>query len=426
MRNWRRFVQFMVYMGFCFPLKAQLPAFDTTRYTLQQADRRFLQKNLLLLAQKYNVKASQALILQSRLWNNPNITVSQGVYNPKTEKYFQTGPLDGEEAVDLQQLFLLAGKRNKQIRMAQTNYQLAEDGLFDLLRTLKFTLQTDFYHIYYLEQSTGVYQEEINSLSKVVQAFNEENGKGYIAETEVVRIKAQLYSLESEYNDLGNQLNDVQSEFRLLIQQPQVYLVPQIDSAELEGFNPEEFPLQTLIDSAFHNRTDLRIARDNLLLSKQYYSYQKALAIPDLTLGASYDKNGSYVHNYNSISASFDLPFFNRNQGNIRYSKNQVDFNGMELKSVEQSLEDEVARALQKAVDADKLYRSLSPGFSAEFDRLAQQVLINYQKRNISLLDFLDFYNSYKENVLQMDQIRFNRVSAFEQINFVTGTEFFR
>lgn len=407
------------------PLRAQLAPADTLTLSLQDAEKIFLQKNLLLLAQQYNVDAAKALILQARLWNNPNFSIAQGIYNTETGKYFQVGPKEGEESIQLQQLFLLAGKRNKQVRMAQTNYRLAEYGLYDLLRTLKYTLRSDFFNIYYLEQSAKVYMEEINSLRKVTQAFEEQEGKGYIAEREVVRVKAQLYALQSELNGLVNQINDVQSEFRLLLQVKERYIVPKVDSAAIADLNPLMYPLSALVDSAYRNRTDLLIAQGNLLLSRQNYAYQKALAVPDVTLGVGYDKNGSYVHNFNSVGLSFDIPLFNRNQGNIRSARSMIAYNNLQVESTRKSLEEQVYRSVQRAVDANQLYHSVDPKFSAEFDKLAKAVLINYQKRNIGLLDFLDFYDSYKQNILQINTILYNRVNAFEQINFNTGTNFF-
>ena len=52
---------------------------------------------------------------------------------------------------------------------------------------------------------------------------------------------------------------------------------------------------------------------------------------------------------------------------------------------------------------------------------LIDQVTINFQKKNITILEFLDFYESYKQNVLQMNQLRFNKMSALEQLNFSIG-----
>ena len=57
---------------------------------------------------------------------------------------------------------------------------------------------------------------------------------------------------------------------------------------------------------------------------------------------------------------------------------------------------------------------------------MLHEVLINYEKRNLTLLDFLDFYESYKDNILSSNNIQFDRISAFEDINYYTGTEFYQ
>ena len=167
------------------------------------------------------------------------------------------------------------------------------------------------------------------------------------------------------------------------------------------------------------------IARANTDISKLNYQYQKALAVPDLTASLSYDKQGSYVRNFNSVGLAMDLPFFNKNQGNIKSAKFMIDMNNASQKSTEATLEEQIQRALQKSFDSDRLYRKIDSRFTRDFDRLLNEVFINYEKRNIGLLDFLDFYDSYKQNILQVNYIRYNRVQSFEDINFYTGTNFF-
>ena len=56
---------------------------------------------------------------------------------------------------------------------------------------------------------------------------------------------------------------------------------------------------------------------------------------------------------------------------------------------------------------------------------LIQEVIKNYEKRNISMLEFLDFYDSYKTNTLQLNNLQLNRVISLEQLNYATGTPFF-
>lgn len=397
---------------------------DTVSITLDSAENIFLRNNLQVLAQRYNVNAQKALIIQAKLIPNPNFQYSQaplGTTKNPSSTFFS----NDEIQAGVSQLILLAGKRNKQIKLAEANVQLSEYQLFDLIRTLKYTLRTDFFNIYYMRQSLKLYDKEINSLKQVVDAFNSQRGKGYIAEKEVVRVKAQLYSLQSEYNDLINQLNDTESELRLVLQVKNIFIAPVVDEQRLEAGSPSQFSLNTLIDTAYKNRTDLQIAKTNTNISKLNYNYQKSLAVPDLTGMVNYDKQGSYALNLFSVGIAIDLPFFNRNQGNIQSAKSMIDYNTTYQKSTEAQVEEQIYRALQKVYDNDKLYKSIDPKFSSDFSRLLDEVLNNYQKRNIGLLDFLDFYDSYKQNVLQVNSIKLNRVNAFEDLNFYTATNFF-
>ncbi len=414
----------MVFFFIHAAIPAQMKA-DTLRLKLPDAEKMFLDSNLLLLAQKYNVDAQKALIIQARLWPNPNFGLSHGLYSGTLNQFFPVGAND-ETSATLSQLILLAGKRNKQIKIAEANAKLGELQFFDLLRTLKYTLRTDFFSIYYSQQSAKVYEEEINALQQVVQAFAQQEGKGYIAEKEVVRIKAQLYGLQSEYNDLVNQVNDVESELKLILQvKADKFIDPVPDSLSVNHLNPGAYPLTTLVDLAFKNRTDLQIAKTNTTINKLNYTYQKALAVPDLTLSLGYDEQGSFLTNFVGIGASIDLPFFNRNQGNIKSAKAMIEYSAASQKSTEATVEENVARSLQKAFAQDRLFQNIDPAFSGNFDRLMHEMLINYQKRNISILEFLDFYDSYKQNILQINTIRLNRVNAFEDINYYTGTNFF-
>jgi cobalt-zinc-cadmium efflux system outer membrane protein len=412
-----------------------MPAFaqphqDTLRLTLNDAERMFLDSNLQLLAQRYNIDAEQALVIQARLWPNPNLSIDQGplipIYDPTSQYPHSNFFYHNELSAGISQLILLAGKRNKQIKLAQANVQLSQYQFFDLLRTLKYTLRTDFFQIYYQLRSTKVYDAEIRALTQIVNAFAEEQGKGYISEKEVIRIRAQLYSFQAEYSDLINQINDTESELRLILQaKPNFFIEPTVDTTAIGKLDPNQYPLSALIDSAYHNRTDLQIATANTKINRLNYDYQKALAVPDLTLSLGYDKQGSYANNLTSLGASIDLPVFNRNQGNIKNAKALISNTEATQRYTQATVDDNVATSLQKAFAQERLYRSIDPKFAADFERLTGEVIKNYEKRNISILDFLDFYDSYKQNAVQLNTILFNRVSAFEDINYYTGTNFF-
>ena len=401
---------------------------DTLRINLDSAERLFITGNFTLLAQKYNIQAQKAQEIQARLYPNPNFSIFYSLYNSTTKKFFPVGPgtTGGDISMQLSQMVYLAGQRNKQVKIAEANTRLSEYQFYDLIRTLKYALRTDFYNIYFLLHSATVFNEEIKSLQQVVGAFEEQEGKGYIAEKEVIRIKAQLYTLLGEFNSLITRINDQESELRLVLQVKGSFIVPVLDSVKLDTLNPATYSLATLLDSAYKNRSDLQMARTNVEASKLNYNYQKALAVPNLTLALAYDQQGGYINNLPSLGAAIDLPFFNRNKGNILTAKITTDANNALQLSTEATVQENVSHALEKAFANDKMYRTIDPKFLKDFDHMLHEVLINYEKRNLTLLDFLDFYESYKDNILSSNNIQFNRLSAFEDINFYTGTEFFQ
>jgi cobalt-zinc-cadmium efflux system outer membrane protein len=398
---------------------------DTLSLKLDSVENRFLQKNLLLLAQRYNIDAQKALVAQAKLFPNPTLSFGTVMYQTATKQYFPVGN-NGEISGGISQVILLAGKHNKQVKMALTNASISEYQFYDLIRTLKLTLQSDFFNIYFLQKSAKVYDAEILSLKQVCDAFAQQKGKGYVSEKEVIRVKAQLYNLESEYSDLKTQINDLQSELRLLMQTSNVYLKPVVDETSLSKLNPQKYPLSVVLDSAYATRPDLRIAKLNTDLSKQNYSLQKAMAVPDLTLQLGYDQQGSYINNLTTLGFAIDLPVLNRNQGNIKSAKSMIKFNEASYESTRASVNEQIYNALLKALENEKLLKSRDNSFESDFTRLLGEVLKNYQVRNISLLDFLDFYDSYKQNTLQINAINYNRVSAFLDLNFYSGIDYLK
>ena len=154
-------------LGFCISSVCTLaqPAMDTLRLTLPAAEKMFLDSNFQLLAQRYNVDATQALVIQARLWPNPNFQIGHTLYSGALRQWFPTG-INDETTLGLSQVILLAGKRNKQIKLAQANVQLSQYQFFDLMRTLKYTLRTDFFQIFYLRKSALIYDTEIKEIGR--------------------------------------------------------------------------------------------------------------------------------------------------------------------------------------------------------------------------------------------------------------------
>lgn len=407
---------------------------DTLRLTVKEAEERFLKNNLQLLIQHYNIDNAKAQIVTARLFQNPEFNFSSILYNPNTKKFFDLSQRDtinsptrkGEYAFGISQLFLTAGKRNKNIKLAQVGVEQANYQFFDLIRTLKFTLRNDFYSIYFQKQSEKVYHEEIAALQKILVAFKEQYKKGFIAEKEVLRIQSLLYSLQAEYSALQVTMEATNAEFKMLIKAvPSLEVVP-IYNDDLPGQSIlSTVNYQKLLDSAKSNRTDLKIAQANMAYNDANLRVQHAQAIPDVTISGNFDKLGSYIPNYTSVGMSFSLPFFSRNQGAIKQAKIGVDQGKMQYQLQQDQIESDVASNFKMALKLEEVGNGFDPQFKQNYTHLIREVLKNYMERNISLLDFLNYYDDFKNNTLLLNNALLNRVISLEKLNYVTGTPFF-
>jgi cobalt-zinc-cadmium efflux system outer membrane protein len=400
--------------------RAQAPETDTLKLTIRQAEDRFLKNDLQLLALHYNIGIAQAQVITARLFPNPDFNINNGIAG--TDESNPTA----EQSAGISQLFTTAGKRNKNIQLQKIGVEQAQYQFFDLIRTLKNTLRTDFYTVYYQRQSAKVYDEEIGSLNKTLAAYREQYAKGNIAEKELLRIQSQLYSLEAEYNGLQTAIDTTETQLKLFLRAPvHTAIDPQVTDDMAGKEIVSNIPYQRLLDSAYVNRFDLKYSKATVDYNNMNLELQKATAVPDVSLSLNFDKLGSYGHNFLSAGIGIPIPLFNRNQGNIKQARAQVEQGKVELQSQQEQVESQVASNYKIALRLEKLYNSFDPKFKQDFTHLIGEVYKNYEKRNISLLEFLDFYDSYKTNTLQLNNILLNRITSLEQLNYVTGTAFF-
>lgn len=403
-------------------LSVQLYAQDTLRLSNRQADSLFLQNNLEILAEKYQIDIAKSIEIQDKLWNNPTFGVEISAYNPSR------GLLDvgrqGQKAFTIQQLITRAGKRNKQVALDVESTKKSEFQFYDLIRTLKFELRQIFFESYFLDQTVALYDNQIGTLNTTVTAFEKEYNRKNISLKEVVRLKALLFQLTNDRADILFELQENQKDLRMLLNTEQP-IKTIIDTTEIQKYRLNNYTLAALKEMALQSRADLKVAQSSTKQAELNYTLQKALAKPDIQLGAVYDQASNYVNNYFGVSASIDLPFFNRNQGNIKAAKSNISYFKTAETAKQNSVNNEVDAAVQKVGIAEKAYQSVENQFTDQFQLLSRGIYDNFQKRNITLLEFIDFIETYNESIKEYNRLQADRVKVYEELNFVVGEELF-
>jgi outer membrane protein, heavy metal efflux system len=178
--------------------------------------------------------------------------------------------------------------------------------------------------------------------------------------------------------------------------------------------------LEDLQAKALAERPDLRAARQGVTAANSQYQLARANGKMDVIGTFNYDHVSDA--NTGSFFGSFQIPIFNRNQGEIartHFAITQAD----ELRLAASDLVmTDVSDAYEGVRDNDEvvvLYRS---GYLDEA-RLSLEISeYAYKRGAASLLDFLDAERSYRSTQLAYRQALASYLTAVEQLRVAVGT----
>ena len=388
--------------------------------TLKEAEQRFLERNLSLIAERYNIDMAQAQVLQAKLFENPVISLEQNVYNRLNGKYFDFGK-EGEAVVEIEQVIHLAGQRNKQVRLEKINKEIAEYQFEEVMRTLRQELNEKFVEVYFLSKSIAIYEKEVNSLQVLLGGMKIQQEKGNISLMEISRLESMLFSLRKEKNERENDLLTTRGELNLLLNLPEDTQVQlSLDEEVLQQLDLSQLSFADL-KAIINERPDQKIARSTVNASRANQKLQKSMAFPEFSVKGNYDRVGNFINDYFAIGVSLSVPIFNRNQGNIKAARFSIQQAGVQQEYAANRADMELFTAYTSLEKATQLYQSTNMDLERNFEKLITGVNENFTRKNISLLEFIDYYDSYKETCIQLYEIKKNVFLAMENLNTVVG-----
>ena len=398
---------------------------DTLRLSLKQTEKIFLDSNLLLIASSYNVDASKALIDQAKNWDNPILSTDQNVYT--NNKFFQHGidPVSGQPTgqyfIQLQQLVKTAGKRGKLIKMATTNSKISQLQLNDLLRNLKYDLRSNYYTLIMLINNKNIAEQSHAKLNVLFKGMTSQYSVGNISQKDYLRVQSLLVALDKEISDLTNQILDVENSLKTTLQiKGNIFIYPQDDFLSFKvNFTSDK----EILAIAKANNPYFELQEIQVLYQQQNLSYQKALAVPDLTFGPEYDHNSNYIPHYFGLGISLPLPLLNKNKGNIK----SADYNVKQQQAIAQNaaieLQNNIANSYKKLLSVLKISNESEQSFYEKYTHMFNNILNSYEQKQLSLLEFMDFFDTYKEVQNQHFQSKLNLQLASEEINYHAGVD---
>lgn len=392
--------------------------------TLQDCESQFLKNNLFLLASQYNIDASKALTIQAKIWDNPSLTAELNAYNPERNQYFDIGK-QGQKAFGIEQLIYLGGKKRNEIKLAQTNEQLAELQFNDLLRTLKLQLRKSFFTVYYNKKSLETTDNQLAHIEDLINSYSVQVQKGNIPLRDLVRLQSLYLNFKNERMEVVNENIEEQANLKLLLNSAE-NVTPEVSKEEFNKYLVTiPFDIKLFQDDAIANRPDYLAKQKDIEANEINVKWQKALAVPDITVGANYDQRSGAFNREANLTLGIPLPLWNKNKGNIKYAKTILEQSKVEKQNFDLQLQTEITSAWNKWDESRKNYVVIKPTVNSDFEAVYNGILTNFQKRNISLLEFTDFMESYNQASIQVNELKKKVVLSGEELNSTINKDLF-
>ncbi|MCR4033777.1 MULTISPECIES: TolC family protein [Flavobacterium] len=392
--------------------------------TLQDCESQFLKKNLFLLAAQYNIDASKALTIQARIWDNPTISAELNAYNPERDKYFDIGK-NGQKVFSIEQLIYLGGKKRNEVKLAQANSQLAELQFNDVLRTLKLQLRKSFYTVYYNSKNLENTDKQLAHIENLINSYSVQAQKGNIPLKDVVRLQSLYLNFKNERLEVINNNIEEQANLKLLMNETE-NVIPTVSKDDSNKYlKVIDFDLKSFEEQAIANRPDYLAKQKEIDANELNVKWQKSLSVPDITVGANYDQRSGAFNNEANVNVAIPLPLWNKNKGNIKYAQTVLEQSKIEKQNFELQLQTEITSAWTKWDESRQNYAVIKPTVNSDFEAVYNGMLTNFQKRNVSLLEFTDFMESYNQAIIQLNELKKKVVIAGEELNSTINKDLF-
>ncbi|MFP3597777.1 TolC family protein [Chryseobacterium sp. SIMBA_029] len=391
--------------------------------SLLDCEEAFQKNNLQLLAEQYNINMADADILQSKIWELPQLSGQFNAYNPQDKKVFDAGHSKGAQVT---QLIYMGGKKKNEIAFAKSNKELAQIQFSQLLVELKTQLHTTYYNLYYQKLKLENTNKQLGYMKELLNAYKVQSAKGNISLKDEVRLQSIVIQLNNDKVEINKTILEVEQTLKVLTGVTDD-IEPQLSDAEAteilasQPFGDEE----ELKKKALENNADYLYNLKLIDNSKLFAQWQKSLNVPDLNVGAGWDQNGGTFQNEVNVMVGIPLPLWKSNKGNVEKAGFAIQQNQKNAEYQKLNLETKVQSAFRTWKTQYDQFSEIKATDLNNMDLVYNGMLKNFRSGNVSLIEFTDFMESYRQTALQIYDMKNDIIQSAEQLNQLVQTKIF-
>ena len=180
---------------------------------------------------------------------------------------------------------------------------------------------------------------------------------------------------------------------------------------------------RSLAEQAVAVRPDVQFKKIDKKYQERNLKLQHSTSVPDLKLAYQpRDRGSNYVRPYSGFNVEFNIPLFDRNQGEIKAAEFNVQKSSLEFQQIENQVRNEVVAAYNRYRSSNSGLANYKPEFLEQLNQLIKSTNENFQKRNISLLQFIDHQRIFIRTNIQLIELKQQYLNNVNELNFTVGT----
>lgn len=392
-----------------------------TVVTLDQAIDLAMTHNHSLKAQRTLILQNQAQEITANLRPNPTLGGDSQFIPIFSPQFFSSDNLDQSQQFDvgIGYLFERGHKRQRRLQAARDQTAVTRAQITDAERTLTFNVAQQFISVLLAESTLQFALQDLKSFQQTVDISEIQLKAGAIGEGDYLKIKLQMLQFQTDVSSA--RLAKVQAlvGLRELLGYDAVPVNFEV-SGDL-GYQPLKSGLEDLQARALRERPDFREAELGITAAQSQILLAKANAKVDVN--GTYDFSHVAGQSTASIFVNFDLPIFNRNQGEIARTQYALTQAKEQQSSASDTVLSDVANAYEAVKSNDEVVQLYTTsGYLKQAEESRDISEYAYKRGAASLLDFLDAERSYRSTQLAYRQALASYMTAIEQLKEAVGT----
>ncbi|MCS7025963.1 MAG: TolC family protein [Bryobacteraceae bacterium] len=350
------------------------------KLSLSEAVNQALEGNPSLQASRERIVLAQGLRQQAGLIPNPRLILQTENTRPYSPFVF---PRDTDNFAYLQQTVETGGKRERRIDAAAANLRRAELEQEVLRRQIAVRVKTAYWAASGAKTVERLLAQDVESFRRIVDYHETRVKEGAMAEVDLIRIRLENERLEISLNYAT--LEAERARINLFREMGKTDF-PEVEFTE--PLEPPPAPPVMAVEQALEERAELRLARHMVDQSKAALRLQQSNATPNVDVLFGYKRATGFDSMMGGLQ--IDLPFTNRNQGNIAAASAEVRVAESMLAATEALVRAEVLAAQRESNIRLRQLGGFFAQMRARADESARIAQAAYREGGADLLRLLD------------------------------------